>query len=139
MKNTKQMPRQLPNYFKKIALGLIAISISLIVLSISKIIQSDHVVVKNISFSILFIAFLLLAISKDKNENEAIAKLRLQSFAGAFVFGVVMIILEPFLNFLFEGSFVSDKEPDEYFLVMFFFYFWLFFLGKRKLKKESNR
>jgi len=138
MKNTKQMPRQLPNYFKKIALGLIAISVSMIVLSISKTIQVDHVMVKNTSFSVLFIAFLLLAISKNKDENEAIAKVRLQSFAGAFVFGAVMIILEPFLNFLFKGSFVSDKEPAEYFLVMFFFYFWLFFLGKRKLKKEAN-
>lgn len=138
MKNTKQTLRQLPNYFKKIALGLIAISVSLIVLSISKTIQIDHLVVKNTSFSVLFIAFLLLAISKDKDENEAIVKVRLQSFTGAFIFGVVMIILEPFFNFLFKGSFISDKGAGEYFLMMFFFYFWMFFLGKRKLKKEAN-
>lgn len=132
MSNIKKDLRLLPNYFKKIAFGIIALSILLAVLSISKILLFNKDLIKIVIQNSLLISFLLLALTKDKIEDELTIKLRLQAFATSFIFGVILVIINPYTNLLFDGNFLSDKGTTELLFSMFLFYFIIFFIGKKK-------
>lgn len=121
----------LPVYFKKIALGIIIASILFMVLSISKTLTFDKELIKIISKSSFLISLLLLALTRNKIEDELTLKIRLKAFAASFIYGVVIVIVEPFINLLFDGSFLSDKGVTELLMSMFFFYFLMMFIMKK--------
>lgn len=121
----------LPSNFKTIAFVLMFISILFITLSKSEVITIDKGIVKTISKSGFLISLLLLALTKSKIEDELTLKIRLKAFAASFIYGVVIVIVEPFVNLLFGDNFLSDMGVTELLITMFFYYFIMMFLMKK--------
>ena len=130
-KNQKDL-RLLPNYFKKIAWGLLAIILIIVVLKLSNVLQKDKELLINIIQSGVLLALLLLSITKDKIEDELTIKIRMGAFAGAFILGVGLFIAHHFVNLIFDGNFMSDIGVFQLLLTMFFFYFGIFYMAKMK-------
>lgn len=95
---------------------------------------------KQLFMHILLIGLFIVVISKDKNEDERIDKLRYRAFAFAFVLGVAMILLMPlaalFLDTLTSRLPLEWEQDQSIFFVMssFLFYYLMYFqLFKRQL------
>lgn len=131
MNNIQKDLRLLPNYFKKIAFGFILLFILLAILTKYQILPFDKDIIKAITKTGLLISLLLLALTKDKIEDELTLRIRLRAFTFSFFVGVVNVILEPYMNLLLKGSFLSTKGTDQLIFSMIFFYFIMFFLLKR--------
>lgn len=131
MKKLEKNLKLLPNYYRKIGFALVGIVIIIIILSITKIIVAEDELLKSISGSILLIAFLLIALARDKIEDELTIIIRLRALAGTFIYGVVILIIDPFINLLFEGAFYSDKGATSLLNGMFVFYFIMVFIMKK--------
>jgi len=130
MKKNIQDLRLLPNYFRKIAFSLLVISIAgLIVL---KSLALSNELIKEISINGILISLLLFAISKDKFENEFAVQSRLQSYAYAFVFGAILVIVNPYTNLLFDGTYVANYNSHTLLFSMLIFYFIMYFNLKRR-------
>ena len=74
---------------------------------------------------------MIIALSKEKTEDERTTKLRLIAFASSFIFGVAFVIVMPFVNVLFDGNFLSDVSTAQLILTMFLWYFAIFSSGKK--------
>ena len=130
MKKNIQDLRLLPNYFRKIAFSLLVISIAGFI--VLKSLSLSNELIKEISINGILISLLLLAISKDKFENELAVQSRLHSFAFAFVFGVILVIVNPYTNLLFDGTYVADYNSHTLLFSMLIFYFIMYFNLKRR-------
>lgn len=131
MNKIQQDLKLLPTNFKKVAFGIMLISALLVVLSISKLLPIDKEIIKTVAKSGFLISLLLLVITRNKIEDELTLRIRLKAFAASFIYGVVIVIVEPFINLLFGDSFLSDKGVTELLISMFFFYFIMMFLMKK--------
>ena len=83
---------QLPSGYKK--LGFILAISSLLLLLLSGLVSSIHNYKELLKFSLL-VGLLIASISKDKNEDEFIIKLRMISYRFAFIIGIIEILLIP--------------------------------------------
>lgn len=97
---------QLPNYFKKIGVGLFIFS--LIALFVNRFTINDFEIKVIIKYGML-IGLLFTSISKEKIEDELFIKLKMQSYTFAFIAGVCYVILLPFVDFLFDFI-LGNKE-----------------------------
>lgn len=131
MNKIQQDLRLLPGYFKKVAFGIMLFSALLVVLSTLKVLTIDKEIVKTIVKSVFLISLLLLVITRNKIEDELTLKIRLKAFAFSFIYGVIIVIIEPFIYLLFGDSFLSDKGVTELLISMFFCYFIMMFLMKK--------
>ena len=123
--------RLLPIYFKTVALGIMLVTFCFSLLSVFEIITFDKEVAKTISKSVFLIALLILAISKNKIEDELTLVIRLKAFTASFIFGVLIVIIDPIINLFFEGMLLLDKGVTELLIGMLLYYFFMFFLMKR--------
>ncbi|MEO1259243.1 MAG: hypothetical protein AAFZ15_10625 [Bacteroidota bacterium] len=98
---------QLPHSFKRI--GLIVSVLALIVLFASSALFESAFYKEMIKYVLLF-GMLIIVLAKEQIEDERIAQLRLQAFRFAFVFGVIMTLMQPFAH-LFVDLFAPDGEP----------------------------
>jgi len=121
----------LPNYFKKIGVAIFALTILLIIIFLNDIISVNRELGKSIITNIILIGLLIIALSKEKTEDERTTKLRLIAFASSFIFGVAFVIVMPFVNVLFDGNFLSDVSTAQLILTMFLWYFAIFSSGKK--------
>ncbi|NVN96485.1 MAG: hypothetical protein HXX18_14510 [Bacteroidetes bacterium] len=131
MNKIQQDLRLLPRNFKKVAFGIMLISGLLVVLYILKVLTIDKEIVKTIAKSGFLISLLLLVITRNKIEDELTLRIKLKALSASFIYGVVIVILEPFINLLFDGSFLQDKGVTELLISMFFFYFLMIFIMKK--------
>jgi|TARA_B110000259_G_scaffold96630_1_gene111728 hypothetical protein len=131
MNKIQQDLRLLPGHFKKVAFGIMLLSALLVVLYILKVLTIDKEIVETIAKSGFLISLLLLVITRNKIEDELTLRIRLKAFTASFIYGVVIVIVEPFINLLFGDSFLSDKGVTELLINMFFFYFIMMFLMKK--------
>ena len=96
---------QLPNRFKTV--GIYLAIISFLALFVNKF-TVDQLIYREISKYGMLVGLLLVSISREKIEDELIIKLRMQSFTFAFIAGVGISLIQPFVNFaldsLIEGS-----------------------------------
>ena len=90
----------LPSRVKGIA--IIMVVITFIALITGKFLFEDYVTLRLITRNLLLIALLLVSISSDKVEDELTLQLRAQSYAFAFITGVVYAMVQPFANLLVE-------------------------------------
>ena len=76
-------------------------------------------------------AMLIISISKDKLEDEYIVQLRAQSYALAFVIGVLYTIFQPYINFgvayLIKGDEVILKSMESFVIIWFMLFIQLGF------------
>jgi hypothetical protein len=122
----------LPNYVKKIAGGLLAVSVLIMVLSKLEVILFDKALLKMIIKNTILISFLLFALSKDKIEDERTMRMRSRAFGGAFIGGVTFAIVSPLISYMMSGGPVSDLGSTQLLLNMFIFYFIIYFLQKNQ-------
>lgn len=117
----KMMNYQLPNRFIRIGFGVFILSfISMIGL---KFVDFDKDLIRMILRSVLLVSLLVIAISKDKEEDEMIKLMRMQSYALAFIIGVLYAVFQPIFNYivaLVMGSYTSDYTKIGEFQVLFF-------------------
>jgi hypothetical protein len=127
MTKNQQDLRLLSKPYKKVALGILLFSTLILILSISKTLPIDKDIAKIISKTGLLVSLLLFALTKNKIEDELTSRIRLKAFAGTFIFGVVLVIVQPFVNLLFQNRFLSEKGASEILISMFIFYFIIFY------------
>lgn len=131
MKRKQVNPKLLPNYFKKISFGLMAFSILMYALNRGAILDFDKELVKEIIKVGVLISLTMLALAKDKEEDELTIKIRTNSFAVSFLFGVFYLAIQPFSNLITDNLFFFDLSAYELILSMLFTYFMLFSLYKK--------
>ena len=129
MKNTDL--KLLPHKFKIVGYVLLAISLVLFIISSIDLIAVENEIIKNGFFDLVLIAFLVLALSKEKVEDERSMKLRLLVFAATFLYGVIFALISPFGSILFNGSFEIDLQANQLLFTMFLWYFGVFYFMKR--------
>ena len=129
MKNTDL--KLLPHKFKIVGYALLAISLVLFIISSTDLIAVEKEIIKNGFFDLVLIAFLVLALSKEKVEDERSMKLRLLAFAATFLYGVIFALISPFGSILFNGSFEIDLQANQLLFTMFLWYFAVFYFMKR--------
>lgn len=87
---------QLPNFFKKIGIGVAVLSfVSLFVNKFT----FDLIAYREMAKYGMLIGMLLISISKDNIEDERIAQLRMQSYSFAFISGVILALIQPVINY----------------------------------------
>ena len=121
----------LPHKFKIVGYVLLAISILFFGIAVTEIISVEKEITKNIFFDLILITFLILALSKEKIEDERSMKLRLVAFAATFLYGVLFAVVSPFVSILFHGSFEIDIHAHQLLFTMFLWYFGVFYFMKK--------
>jgi hypothetical protein len=90
----------LPNRVKGVAIILVVITFFALIAG--KFLFSDYHTVRLLIKNLLLVSLLLVSISRDKIEDELTLVLRLQSYAFAFIAGVVYAMVQPVANLLVE-------------------------------------
>ncbi len=103
----KEMDKyQLPNYFKKIGLGLFVISFISLFINAFSINAPEFRLMSRYG---MLIGMLIISISKEKIEDELITKLRMQSYTFAFIAGVFFSLVMPFVDYLVDLLFQTNE------------------------------
>ena len=103
----KMINFQLPNRFIKIGIGIFIVTFaSFIVL---KLISLNSDFTKLVLRSIMLISLLVISVSKDRDEDELVKLIRVQSYALAFVIGVLFAVIQPVINYLVGLVVSTDK------------------------------
>ena len=90
---------QLPNWMKKFGIGLAILAF--LFLFVNKF-TADAPELRMAAKYGLLVGFLLISVSRDQIEDELITKLRMQSYSFAFIIGVVITLVQPFINFFVD-------------------------------------
>ncbi|MBC8754973.1 hypothetical protein H2O64_09845 [Kordia sp. YSTF-M3] len=100
----------LPHTFKKFGVALVALSI--LFLFARKLFDIDvAITLKFILKRVVLVGLLIIAISKEKVEDEMIRTIRGQAFSMAFIAGVVYTLIQPLINYIVALFVEKDKEP----------------------------
>ena len=105
---------QLPNKFKIVGLILFIVSIFLIISSL-KIYFIDIIhqnLFERISLTGTVLGLLMISISKEKVEDELMAKIRAQSYNYAVIGTVLFYLTIPFINFIIVSIFSSPTKIE---------------------------
>ncbi|MEM9823611.1 MAG: hypothetical protein AAF985_21175 [Bacteroidota bacterium] len=101
--SVKKMEKlQLPNSFKKIGIGLALFS--LLFLLVNKFTFNSPDFRTAIKYGLL-LGMLLISVSKEQIEDELMVKLRMQAYRLAFIFGVFLTLIQPFINYFVDYLF----------------------------------
>ncbi len=117
----KMMNYQLPNKFIWIGVWVFALSfISMIAL---KFFDFNKDSVRMILQNVMLISLLVISVSKDKEEDEMLKLMRMQSYALAFIIGVLFAVFQPVFNHLV--ALIMNSKDSAYsvmgeFQVLFF-------------------
>lgn len=123
MKNKKQQLNGLPNYFKKIGVGLFLMSISLIFL-LGYIGLEKELSIK-IIFPTMILSGVLFILAEEKLEDERIERARLIAFRSSFLFTIFYAIWEMWI--------IDEVEVINIVLTSILIYIVAFQTQKRKL------
>ncbi len=88
---------RLPYYFYKLGRAIIGVSIVMMFVRAFGL-DGDQEVLKEVLKKMLLVGMLLMSIAKDKDEDELIVKLRMQSYTYAFVIGVIYALVMPYVD-----------------------------------------
>jgi hypothetical protein len=108
-KSLEKMKYQLPYKFKKIGLGIIILSL---LTAIANKFGINHTELGQTAKYGILLGLLVIAISKEKIEDELITKLRMQSYAFAFIAGVMITLTNPLFSYVANALF--DKPQDNF-------------------------
>lgn len=95
---TKMLAFRLPHVYYKIGFIVAAIAI-LSMFGRAMFLDGDYEWLKSISRQTLLIGLLLSSLAKDKEEDEMTNSLRMQSYAFAFVAGVIYALVMPYVDY----------------------------------------
>ncbi|MCW3075212.1 MAG: hypothetical protein JWP69_2281 [Flaviaesturariibacter sp.] len=121
----------LPNYYKKVGWSILLTTIAVPFLSlILPDLWEQKQTIKPFLVSGMLVGLLIIALARDKVEDELIMELRLKALAGAFIIGCAYVIFNPFIDLLF-GDAVSNGSIGSIFFTMSLWYHLNFYLLKR--------
>ena len=105
---------QLPNKFKIVGLTLFIISVLAIISSVKLnfIELRSQELFERVAQTGVILGLLMITLSKEKVEDELIAKIRMQSFNCAVVGAVLLYLLLPFIHYLLVFN-LSEVRPIE--------------------------
>lgn len=126
----------LPNYCKKIALSLLGLLLIIFILSKLKVVNDLTEFWRTIFRILVILGMMILAFSKDKNEDELRQRSRLKALSASFIFGAIFVILTPLKNIILGDGFFSEQIGGfQLMLTMLLNYFWLMYMMKRAHEK----
>jgi membrane protein CcdC involved in cytochrome C biogenesis len=106
---------QLPHSYKKI--GVLISILFFISLFVNAFTINSIYYREIIKYGLLF-GLLIISISKDQIEDEYIVNLRMQSYTFAFIAGVILTLLQPFINYgvdtLVQGADAVFKNSSHF-------------------------
>lgn len=113
---------RLPHYFYKLGMALVAASILMFFVR-AFVIEGETETLRMIFRKVLLIGMLLMSIARDKEEDELITKLRMQSYTYAFITGVLYALIMPYIDFgvsnLVHGGGEVYKDLGDFQVLMF--------------------
>jgi hypothetical protein len=131
----------IPNYFKKIALGIILLVIAFLIIVKLYNLNLSRTTIKSIAKVSIALAGFFFIIAKEKIEDEFIQSVRLTAYALAFGFFIVLYIIDESHMLDFIGS---DNTPDAFkyicnSILMYIIYFYLSKYGIIKRGKQCGK
>lgn len=100
---------RLPVVYYKIGMGVVLAAIATMFIRAFAI-DGDTEMIKEVTRKSLLIGLLLMSLARDKEEDELIVKLRMQSYTWAFVVGVAYALIMPFVEFGVDSVLNQDAE-----------------------------
>lgn len=92
-----KMHLQLPHIYKKV--GIAVFSASMLLLISTKFFDGETEFFKSALRQIIIASMLVVAISKEKFEDEMIMKIRLRAFSISFIWTVIYALVQPYINY----------------------------------------
>ncbi len=129
--NVENELRLFPYQYKKYFIIVMAIAFIIVIFDGFGVL-TDHDFLGQIVMNVLLVCLLALSLSRDKEEDELTMKLRLKAIASTFILGVSLVIVDPYINLLFDGDFRITKEADGLLLTMMIYYFFIFYSLKKR-------
>jgi len=127
----KYPKRFLPNYFKKIGIGIIVLAFISIILF-----EFMDVAIFQIQKEILEMIFILgsffVVWSKDKIEDELKIIIRLKSFAAAVMLAAFIVVFTPIINLIYHNP-IGDYTGRILIIFMLFVHQVFYYSMKRKI------
>ena len=127
MKNDQSPFRLLPGSCKFVAFGIMVLTVIFFLLVAFDRIIMERDIIFAITKTGLLISLLMLTLTRHKREDEVISEIRLKAIALTFIFGVVYVIVEPFVSLIFQDGFISDMGVGQLMITLFSFYFIIFY------------
>ncbi len=129
----------LPHYFKKIALIIFILAMTTLIINTiyPEIINLENSKT-NWVLKILILASLLTSMfTKEKNETEKIAQLRLKTILVSVGFGIAYLIIDMIFNLIFSDGKYDMKSGYEMMMIIFLYYFITFSI-KKNIKNAAR-
>jgi hypothetical protein len=132
-KRTKIAAGLLPNYFRKA--GIVVIVLAFVPLVIARVANitlspSSNEVFRLLSMNAFIVGLLFIAWARDKVEDELTVAIRQNSMLVAFIWGVLNVIIKPFIDMLVKDP-VKDLKAQELISSMLLIYLVLYFVQKK--------
>ncbi|MFD2914836.1 hypothetical protein [Psychroserpens luteus] len=100
---------RLPHNFYTI--GMVIIGAAIVMMFVRAFaLEGDQNVLKEVLRKLLLVGMLLMSIAKDKDEDEMVVKLRMQSYTYAFIAGVVYALIMPFVDYGVSNALKAEGE-----------------------------
>jgi len=100
---------RLPYYFYKI--GMLIIGLTIVMMFVRAFaLEGDQEVLKEVLRKVFLIGMLLMSIARDKEEDEMIVKLRMQSYTYAFITGVLYALIMPYVEYGVSNAMKPEGE-----------------------------
>ena len=105
---------QLPNKFKIVGLVLFIVSVLSIITSLKLYLVGVkyYDLFERIALTIMVLGLLVISVSREKIEDELIAKIRLQSYNYAVIGTVLLYLMLPFIHYAIIFSFSSMPKME---------------------------
>jgi hypothetical protein len=133
MNNNNRPLRLLPNSFKAIGGILILLGIGAAVFfKFNPSVTMPAESLKVIFMSILILGLLLIAVSRDKVEDEMSLYLRSQAMIFSFIWGVIRVVVAPFIDMLFRDPIRVPGAQEVVLSMLFVFIIFQYFLKSRQ-------
>ena len=113
---------RLPYFFYKV--GMVIVGASIVMMFVRAFaLDGDQEILKEVLQKGILIGMLLMSIARDKDEDEMVVKLRMQSYTYAFIAGVLYALIMPFVDLgvstIVNGEGEVYKDLGDFQLLLF--------------------
>ena len=125
----------LPNYFKKIGLGIILLAVAIPVsakLLSYEFAEEEKDFYKVIIFNVLILGLFFVAWARDKFEDEMTMQIRMKAIGFTIMTAVFYMILRPIIDLILQDP-VSKMSAQELMLFILLMYILFYKLQKRNV------
>jgi FtsH-binding integral membrane protein len=123
----------LPHSFKKVGIAVMVLAFipAILVKAIGiAMAQTQKELIRVVTLNVFILGLLFLAWSRDKIEDEMTLVLRLKSMGFAFLWGVLLVVVEPLINVFFKNP-IENSRAQGLVISMLLVYLTLYYLQKK--------